>query len=416
MAVEVELRERADVHAELELGRDVGAQRIIEAVNALDDEHLVLRDARTHALLLALAGDERIARQLHLAPGEQIDELLVEQRHVDGLQALEVGLAVLSQRHAAAVDVIVVQRDGQRPLAAHAQLDAQPVGERRLAAGGRTGHEHHARAMGDDALGDLRDGAVLQRLIDADERARLPAGDDVVEVGGRLALQDARALRSLGIGAHELRALHERRGRTGEVVIRQHQHHARVVKAQREAGDFAGGFRHVAVEVFAEAVAGVDVEVVKRPVAQQADGVLLSLLGKVALCLLARPARPGDRQVLLRNLVHALLDGAHPGGGEACPLHRHVDAPADAVLKAHGGARQHIAQGQQQNQPSAALIDSAVLFISAVHNGLLSPKMGESHRMHRSGREFTPSARIWVCRSDHTTLKQSQAVRQQPVR
>ena len=104
-------------------------------MDALDDEDVVLLQRQPDALFLAALGVKRVARQLDLAPGQQVDELLVEQRHVDGLKALKIRLAVRTARYTAAVDVVVIQRYGQRTLAADPQLNAQPVGERRLAAG-----------------------------------------------------------------------------------------------------------------------------------------------------------------------------------------------------------------------------------------------------------------------------------------
>ena len=342
-------------------------------MNALDDEHLILVHPEPNTLFKPPLRFERIQRQLHLAPGQQLHQLVVEQRHVDGFQTFEIGLAIRAEGDVLAVFIIIIQRNRQRALAADAQLHAQAVGERRLAAGAWPGDEHDPRAVGDNALGNLRDGALLHRFADADKRARLAFGDDVVQIGGVFALQNLRAGVRLDIGAHELGPLNKRRGRAGKVFIWQQQHHAWVIKPQGKGFDFARRFHHAAVKILAQAVAGVHVEIIKRAISQQAHGVFLPLRTEIFDRLFARPAGLDDRQIRAGKLVHARLDSAHERRGERHAAHVQINAPADAVFKARLRARSNIPQSEQQKQPCASLINAAVFFIFSVQTVHMPP-------------------------------------------
>ena len=383
MAVEVELGQRADVDAVFQLAGDLLAERVVQPVDALDDEHLIFVHLEPHALLEPALRLEGIERQLDLAPGQQLDELIVEQRHVDGFQTLEVGLTVRAEGDILAVLIVVIQRNRQRALAADAKLHTQAVGKRRLAAGTRPGNEHDPRAVSDNALGNLRDGALLHGLADADERPCFALGDDIVQIGGVFALQNLRAGVRLDIGAHELGALDKRRGRTGKVLVRQQQHHAGVIKPQGEGLDFARRFHHVAIEILAQPVAGIHVEIIKRAIGQQAHGVLLPLRAEIRHRLLARPAGFDDGQVRAGNLMHARLDSAHQRRGERNAAHVQIDAPADAMLKARLCARRDIPQSKQQNQPRAALVNAAVFFIFSVQMVHMLPPCGQRAKSAR---------------------------------
>ena len=377
MAVEVELGQRADIDSVFQLAGDLLAERVVQPVDALDDDHLILLRPEPHAPFQPALCLEGIQRQLDLAPGQQLHQLIVEQRHVDGFQTFQIGLSVRAERDHLAVFIVIIQRNRQRALAADAELHAQPVGEGRFAAGARPGDEHDPRAVGDDALGDLRDGALLHGLADADKRPRVALCDDVVQVGGVFALQNPRADVRLDIRAHELRPLDKRRGRAVKRLGGQQEHHTGVIKPQREGLDFARRFHHVAVEILAQAVAGIHVEMIERAIRQQAHGVLLPLRAEIRHRLLARPAGFDDRQVGLGNFTHARLDFAHQRRRQRNAAHVQVEPQADAVLKARLCARRDVPQSKQQNQAGAALVNAAVFFIFSVQMVHMLPPCGQ---------------------------------------
>ena len=79
-------------------------------------------------MLLARAGLEIEGGALDLLAGEEGDELLVEEVDVQGLEALEVVLAVLVAGSAVAVYEVVVQGNGGRVEADDLELDRELLG------------------------------------------------------------------------------------------------------------------------------------------------------------------------------------------------------------------------------------------------------------------------------------------------
>ena len=109
MAIQIELRQRADIDAVFQLTGDFLAERTVQAVNALDDEHLIPVHPEPNTLFKPPLRFERIQRQLHLAPGQQLHQLVVEQLHVDGFQTFEIGLAIRAEGDVLAVFIIIIQ-------------------------------------------------------------------------------------------------------------------------------------------------------------------------------------------------------------------------------------------------------------------------------------------------------------------
>ena len=101
--------------------------------------------------------------------------LFVEQRHVERFEGFVVVGAFRRARRVAAVLEIVVERDGDGFEAVDAQLDAQALGERRLAGRRRPRDEDEAQlafALG-DVVGDFGDLLFLQGFGNADDVADL---------------------------------------------------------------------------------------------------------------------------------------------------------------------------------------------------------------------------------------------------
>jgi len=130
--VDVELRQRRDVDTEDPFGGDARHQARIQAVDALNQQHLVGTQL-DHAPPLALACDKVVAGQLDLLAGHQRSQLLVEKRQVQCLQHLEVVVALLVARGQLAIYEVVVQLDRDRPHTIGKQLHGQPLRKGRLA-------------------------------------------------------------------------------------------------------------------------------------------------------------------------------------------------------------------------------------------------------------------------------------------
>ena len=96
-------------------------------MNAFYHEHI----SGSHAHLLtawhAATFNEVVLGQLHFLAVEELHELLVEQRQVEGVQRFEVVIAVLVLRSKLAVDEVVVERHGHGAYAVAKELDAQSL-------------------------------------------------------------------------------------------------------------------------------------------------------------------------------------------------------------------------------------------------------------------------------------------------
>ena len=129
MAVDVDLRQRADVDAEFALRRKGVRKAVIQSVNTLDDEDVLRSELHEIALVLGLAGLEVELRHLNSLTVQKLRHLLVEQLDVESLEAFEIIVSVLVARAELAVAVIVVQSDRMRFKTVGTQLDRQSMGK-----------------------------------------------------------------------------------------------------------------------------------------------------------------------------------------------------------------------------------------------------------------------------------------------
>ena len=166
-----------------------------------------------------------------------------------------------------------------------------------------------------------------------------------------------------GIGAHELRPLYKGCGRPAQIIARQQQHHARIIKPQRKLPYLARGRRHIPIEILAQPIAGIHIKVLKRPVTEQANGIFLSLRSKIRHRLLPCPAAFDNRLIAQHNLMHSLLNSLHQRCRQAYAIYIHIYAVADAVLHLHRCAGTNIPQRQQQNQPRASFVNAPRLLM-----------------------------------------------------
>ena len=90
-------------------------------------------------------------------------------------------------------------------------MDAQPVGKSGFPAGGRPGHEYRFRLALKNSLGDIPDGLVVQRFVDADELGQFAAHRQVVQIGGVHDVQNVAPAVGLGKAIQEFGPRYERR-------------------------------------------------------------------------------------------------------------------------------------------------------------------------------------------------------------
>ena len=142
VVVKVQACQGADEHAVDGFRVQSLGQRRIQPVDALDKHHLPFPQANWRAARIALAEFEGERWQQDLAPIQQFRQMLAEERHIQRADGFEVERAVLLQRDAVAVEIVVIQRNHQRLKPDDVQVERQSLGERRLAGRRRPGNQH----------------------------------------------------------------------------------------------------------------------------------------------------------------------------------------------------------------------------------------------------------------------------------
>ncbi len=99
----------------------------IQAVDAFHDQHIVVRQLEVLSFELACARGEVVFRNLDALAGEELFELLVQERNIQRLQALEVVISILVERRVDPVAKIVVERDDDGVQAVDPHVERQPL-------------------------------------------------------------------------------------------------------------------------------------------------------------------------------------------------------------------------------------------------------------------------------------------------
>ena len=157
----------------------------VEGVDAFHEEHVVLFQLHAaRGVELAAAFLEVELGNEYLLAGEQVVEVLVQELHVHGPQALEVVVAVLVARGVLTVAEVVVQFYDLGGQPEHVALLGDAQGAAGLSAGTRTGDHHYPRLV--PAPVDLVRGlgvfALLTRLAEVYQRDGVAVRDYVVNL------------------------------------------------------------------------------------------------------------------------------------------------------------------------------------------------------------------------------------------
>lgn len=114
--------------------------------------------------------------------------MTLEQRDIEGLEGLEIVVAVGAPRGLLPIEEVVVEREADRAQPVDLELRAQPLQEGGLPGRGRAGDEQHTQcaALPQDLVGDVGDALLVEGLGEADELQMATAGDQVVDVGDLL--------------------------------------------------------------------------------------------------------------------------------------------------------------------------------------------------------------------------------------
>ncbi len=286
-------------------------------MDAFNDERLVGFELYLAAAVLAHSGYEVVGGDFDAFAFQHSHQVFVEEFEVDGLNGLEVVIALFVSRDMFAIDEVVVEGYGHGPDAVDPQLDVEPLGESGLAGRGRSGDEDDPYLVGAlaDVVGDLGELFLVKGFGDADDLGGLPPGDEFVEVGDVWAAEDFPPLFGLLEDLEEFGLFGIRRQNVRVVLFREAKDEAGRVEFEFEYLEVPGARRHRAVEI-AEGVAAV----------VDADGVALQLAEQLDLRVLtggfgqgdgfgARHYAADERPVGGDYLPHALLKAVNVFGG-----------------------------------------------------------------------------------------------------
>jgi hypothetical protein len=119
-----------------------------------------------------------------VSPRSIAPQVLAEEREVDGLEGLEVVLALRVAGRERAVDVVVVEGDAHGVDAQHLELHREPLEKRGLARRGRARDAEHPRTIEPrrEGVGELPDALLVKALGHAHDRRHPPGHTGRVEV------------------------------------------------------------------------------------------------------------------------------------------------------------------------------------------------------------------------------------------
>ena len=111
MVVDIDLRQGGDIDLEAGVHRKLLRHLVVQAVDAFDDEDIVLTELTEVAAVLALSGDEIVDRQLHRLASEELQHILAELLDVDALYGLEILLSIRADRRELAITEVIIDGD-----------------------------------------------------------------------------------------------------------------------------------------------------------------------------------------------------------------------------------------------------------------------------------------------------------------
>ena len=358
MVIDIQLGQRADIDTELLVRRQRIGHLLIQAVDALDDQDIILAQGEIIAFVLPPAGDKIEPRNLHLLPVQKSQHILIKLLHVDGSERLKIIVPLLILRRVLAVDEIIVRLHRMGLHAQRSQLNAQPVGKGSFARRRRAGDHNDLPSGLHNRLGDIADLLFLQRLLHQDNIPGLSVRNGLVQrtyVGDS---QRAAPFFSGKLGIKQLAAFVNRGQKRRVLPLRRIQDKSAVKQFQRIYPDIPGIRDHVAVKIIVVILDAVHIHTGCGAEAEQPFLVLHTVPPEHLNGILGAEAPLVDDHLLLGNLPHA---GIHPV--QLLLRHRPAVDTLNVEAASHGktGYQRidliltvHIVPGLQQDKQDAA--------------------------------------------------------------
>ena len=270
MVVDIDLGQGGDIDLEAGVRRKLLRHLVVQAVDAFDDEDVVLTELTEVAAVLALSGDEVVDRQLHGLPREEFQHILAELFDIDALDRLEILLSIRTDRRELAIPEVIIDGDRVRMQAEGHELDAEPTCEGRLAGARRAGDHDELLIPLRDLHRDVADRLLEDRLLHQDELIGTALDDAVVQGADIAAVDGVRPGRRFLLDLIELVQRHEGRDMLRIPLRREHQDEAAAVRHEVEGPDIARVHDHIAIVVVEEIPEAVDVDPARHTVVEQA--------------------------------------------------------------------------------------------------------------------------------------------------
>ncbi len=235
---------------------------------------------------------------------------------IDGVEVVEVVVAVGELWGVEAVHEIVVGGERNRVQSAGLELDAEPLAECGLSAACRACDEHEPYRRRSveapvDFLGNLHYLLFLKRLGDLNQLACLAllAGD--VHVPDAVQLHECIPVDAFREHVKCLRLLEERRELLRVVAVWHAQEHSAAVPLKFPHAEIAGRGDERVVVVVGAASEGVVIDIDRSCRADQLSDVGASVPREDGLRLLRLHLLPVERQVFLHDFAHPFTDFRH---------------------------------------------------------------------------------------------------------
>ena len=164
MYINIQLRKRTDVNAELLIFCDFFRQSIIERMDPLDHDRLTAANRGDPASEFFLSIHKIKFRQIHFFTSQQPVHIIVEQIDIQRIQIFIVRFTVFSERSITAFYEIIIRPHVQWLQPIYPQLHTQPSSKCRLARRRWPGNQNDPPFFFRDPICDLCDLLLMKSL------------------------------------------------------------------------------------------------------------------------------------------------------------------------------------------------------------------------------------------------------------
>ena len=170
MVIQVQGQQRTDIEFEhLVLRHSIGHHLGVEAVNSLYNDNGIILQPQLLPVPLPFPGHKIKGWEHNLLPGKQRGNIRPEQGRVQGVDMLQIQLAIRAGGKFIPVDVIVIQAHEDGLFAMNPQLRGKAVGGSGFAGGAGSCQHHYSGFPLAHHICNLRNPLFVERLVDPNQ-------------------------------------------------------------------------------------------------------------------------------------------------------------------------------------------------------------------------------------------------------